>query len=130
MFFETNTRIGLKELQEIAQKTGVNSQQLVVVYANTDSLVGRINASAGSVETLLRALHTHVEERFPDDKQKQLEFLKGITKRTGSCCLTPAKGKDHESFSATNDAMRNANVELSFDDTPVSYTHLTLPTKA
>ncbi len=98
----------------IANKLNIDPKRLSILGANTDSLVGRINVAARSVETALHALHCAVHD-LPHNQA--IEYFRGITYGKGECPIVPATGDDSLSLGTTNDAIRNGtSVTLTFTD--------------
>jgi methenyltetrahydromethanopterin cyclohydrolase len=88
----------------VAERAGVNSTDLTLLFAPTASLAGGVQVAARVVETALHKLH-------------ELEFDVGrVVSAFGSCPLPPVARTDPEGIGRTNDAvLYGGQVELTVD---------------
>jgi methenyltetrahydromethanopterin cyclohydrolase len=88
----------------VAERAGVTSTDLTVLFAPTASLAGSVQIAARVVETALHKLH-------------ELEFDVGrVVSGFGSCPLPPVARTDPEAIGRTNDAvLYGGQVELTVD---------------
>jgi methenyltetrahydromethanopterin cyclohydrolase len=88
----------------VAERAGVASADLTLLFAPTASLAGSVQVAARVVETALHKLH-------------ELEFDVGrVVSGFGSCPLPPVARKDPEAIGRTNDAvLYGGQVELTVD---------------
>jgi methenyltetrahydromethanopterin cyclohydrolase len=93
LMLEGRTLPGEEVADFVAQKCGVQPQQLNLVIAPTASLVGSIQVAARSAET---GLHKLVELGFD---------VRRITAASGLCPLAPVAADDLRAIGRTNDAI-------------------------
>lgn len=79
--------------QDIANKCGVSTENVTLLFAPTNSLAGTLQVVARSVETVLHKLH-------------ELKFdLHRVVQGTGTAPLSPVAGKVLPAIGRTNDAI-------------------------
>jgi methenyltetrahydromethanopterin cyclohydrolase len=88
----------------LAERAGVASDRLTLLYAPTASIAGGVQIAARIVETALHKLH-------------ELEFdVRRVVSGFGSCPLPPVAKKDADGIGRTNDAiLYGGQVELTVD---------------
>jgi methenyltetrahydromethanopterin cyclohydrolase len=88
----------------VAERAGVATRDLTLLFAPTASLAGSVQIAARVVETALHKLH-------------EVDFDVGrVVSGFGSCPLPPVAGSDPEAIGRTNDAvLYGGQVELTVD---------------
>jgi methenyltetrahydromethanopterin cyclohydrolase len=91
-------------VEHVAERAGVTTASLTLLFAPTASLAGGVQVAARVVETALHKLH-------------ELEFDVGrVVSGFGSCPLPPVARTDPEAIGRTNDAvLYGGQVELTVD---------------